>query len=68
MNRKCKQNIGYIRGVKFHILDSKTINVYKPKDMELEYFKERCNSLVKYLIDEGLFEEKRCRVNILQSN
>lgn len=59
------QRKGLINGVKFEIIDSRTINVWKPAGVDLYNFKGRCNFIVRYLIDEGFFSNKKCKVNII---
>ena len=62
---RTKNTSGLVNGVKFEIKNSDTINVWKPVNVEISQFKDRCNLIVKYLIDEGLFDKKKCRVNII---
>lgn len=62
---RTKNTSGLVNGIKFEIKNSDTINVWKPIDVEISQFKDRCNLIVKYLIDEGLFDKKKCRVNII---
>lgn len=56
---------GLINGVKFEIIDSNTINVWKPSELDLYSFRSRCNFIVRYLIDEGFFNNRKCKVNII---
>lgn len=63
--RKLKKIEGFVRGIKFEVVDDNTISIWKPNDIPVYAFRDRCNLLVKYLIDEGLFNKKQCRVNIL---
>jgi len=62
---RTKNTSGLVNGVKFEIKNSDTINVWKPVNVEISQFKDRCNLIVKYLVDEGLFDKKKCRVNII---
>lgn len=62
---RTKNTSGLVNGIKFEIKNSDTIDVWKPMDVEISQFKDRCNLIVKYLIDEGLFDKKKCRVNII---
>jgi hypothetical protein len=56
---------GLINGVKFEIIDANTINVWKPAELDLYSFRSRCNFIVRYLIDEGFFNNRKCKVNII---
>lgn len=56
---------GQIRGIKFLIKDNKTIRLWKPDDVEVENFRPLCDLVVKYIIDEGFFNKKNCKVEIV---
>jgi hypothetical protein len=62
---RTKNISGLVGGIRFEIKNSDTINVWKPTDIEITQFKDKCNLIVKYLIDEGLFNKKKCKVNII---
>lgn len=59
---------GKIRGVKFLIKDYNTIRIWKPSDVSMDNFKEKCNYIIKYLIDEGFFDKKHCRVEVINTD
>ena len=56
---------GKIRGIRFLIKDAKTIRIWKPADMPLEDFRPQCDLVVKYIIDEGFYNKKSCKVEIV---
>ena len=56
---------GKVRGIKFLVKDSSTIRVWKPVDLDMAEFKPQCDFIVKYLIDEGFFNKKSCRVEVV---
>lgn len=56
---------GIIRGVKFLIKNERTIKIWKPSEIDVEEFKPLCDLVVRYLIDEGFFKRKQCRVEIV---
>jgi len=64
-NQNMKNYEGEIRGVKFLIKDVRTIRVWKPADVEVDDFKPLCDLVVRYLIDEGFFKKKQCKVEIV---
>lgn len=59
------QKQGYIRGIKFLIKDTNTIRIWKPVDVEFTEFKQKCDSVIKYLIDEGFFTKHKCKVEVV---
>jgi hypothetical protein len=56
---------GKIRGVKFLIKDDRTVRIWKPANMPLEDFRPQCDLVVKYIIDEGFYTRKSCKVEIV---
>ena len=56
---------GLVNGIRFEIKDSFTIRVWKPDDVPFHDFKERCDLVVKYLIDEAVFDKKNCKVEVV---
>jgi len=56
---------GLVNGVKFEIKDENTIKIWKPIDVEFHDFKNKCDLVVKYLIDEGFFNKKKCKVQVV---
>ena len=59
------QKRGIINGVRFLIKNNSIIRIWKPEDIPFGEFKPRCNLIVKYLIDEGFFNKKECRVEVI---
>ena len=56
---------GYVGGIKFLIKDTNTIRIWKPTDVEFTDFKQRCDLVIKYLIDEGFFTKHKCKVEVV---
>lgn len=56
---------GKVNGIKFLVLDSKTIRIWKPTDLTFLQFKPKCDFVIKYLIDEGFFNKKSCKVEVV---
>jgi hypothetical protein len=56
---------GKIRNIKFLIKDTKTVRVWKPKEASLENFRPQCDLIIKYIMDEGFYKKKSCRVEII---
>lgn len=56
---------GYVYGIRFLIKTNHVIQVWKPIDLSFDDFKPRCNMVIKYLIDEGFYNKKQCRVEIV---
>jgi len=56
---------GMVRGVKFLIKDNNTIRIWKPVSEEFSEFKEKCDLVIKYLIDEGFFTKHKCKVEVV---
>ena len=56
---------GKIKNIKFLIKDAKTIRIWKPHNMSLDEFRPQCDLVVKYIIDEGFFNKKSCKVEIV---
>ncbi len=56
---------GKVRGIRFLVKDSSTIRVWKPADLDMAEFRPQCDYIVKYLIDEGFFNKKQCRVEVV---
>jgi hypothetical protein len=56
---------GMVRGIKFLIKDNNTIRIWKPVDVEFSDFKENCDLVIKYLIDEGFFSKHKCKVEVV---
>lgn len=56
---------GKIKGIKFLIKDAKTIRIWKPESMSVDEFRPQCDLVVKYIIDEGFFNKKTCKVEIV---
>jgi len=64
-NMSNSQKQGYVGGIKFLIKDTNTIRIWKPSDVEFTDFKERCDLVIKYLIDEGFFTKHKCKVEVV---
>ncbi len=56
---------GTIRNIKFLIDVDGTINVWKPNGISVAEFKPDCNYLIRYLIDEGFSDKKKCKIKII---
>lgn len=56
---------GKIKNIKFLIKDEKTVRIWKPDNMSLEEFRPQCDLVVKYIIDEGFYNKKTCKVEIV---
>jgi hypothetical protein len=56
---------GQIRGIRFLIKDEKSVRIWKPTDMSIEEFRPHCDLVVKYIIDEGFYSKKSCKVEIV---
>ena len=56
---------GYVGGIKFLIKDTNTIRIWKPTDVEFTDFKQKCDFVIKYLIDEGFFNKTKCKVEVV---
>lgn len=56
---------GKIKGIRFLVKDAKTIRIWKPDNMSLEEFRPQCDLVVKYIIDEGFYTKKTCKVEIV---
>ena len=56
---------GTIRGIRFLIKDEKSVRIWKPTDMTIEEFRPQCDLAVKYIIDEGFYSKKSCKVEIV---
>jgi len=59
---------GIVRNIKFQIENDITVKIWKPENVELLEFKENCDFVIKYLIDEGFLKSKRCRVKIMKKS
>ena len=60
-----KNYTGKIHGINFLVKDSKTIRIWKPSDLDMMEFRPQCDFVVKYLIDEGFFNKKQCKVEVV---
>jgi len=56
---------GLVNGVRFEIKDADTIKIWKPDGVSFSDFKERCDCVIRYLIDEGVFDKKKCKVEVI---
>lgn len=56
---------GLVSGIRFQIKDTNTIRIWKPVDTEFSNFKSKCDSVIKYLIDEGFFNKNKCKVEVV---
>jgi hypothetical protein len=56
---------GVVYGTKFQIKDKNTIRIWKSVDIEFSNFKDRCDLVIRYLIDEGFFNKTECRVEVV---
>lgn len=64
MNRNTSKR-GIVHGVRFEIKDTNTIKIWKPSHIELSDFRNKCNFIIKYLIDEGFYNKTKCRVEVV---
>lgn len=60
-----KKKSGYVNGIRFEIIDTNTIRIWKPLTVNFSNFKSKCDLTVKYLIDEGFFTKTKCRVEVV---
>ena len=56
---------GLVNGVRFEIKDASTIKIWKQVDVSFVDFKARCDCVIRYLIDEGVFDKKNCKVEVI---
>ena len=56
---------GLVNGVRFEIKDANTIKIWKPEEVSFVDFKARCDCVIRYLIDEGVFDKKNCKVEVI---
>lgn len=56
---------GKIKGIRFAIKDANTVRIWKPAAMSLDEFRPQCDLVVKYIIDEGFYTKKSCKVEIV---
>jgi hypothetical protein len=56
---------GLINGIRFEIKDADTIKIWKPAHVSFKDFKDRCDCIVRYIIDEALFDKKKCKVEVI---
>ena len=64
MNLTIKKR-GLINGIRFEIKDANTIKIWKPTNVSFKDFKNRCDCIVRYIIDEALFDKKKCKVEVI---
>jgi hypothetical protein len=64
MNLTIKKR-GLINGIRFEIKDTNTIKIWKPEGVRFVDFKSRCDCIVRYIIDEALFDKKNCKVEVV---
>ena len=64
MNLTIKRR-GLVNGVRFEIKDANTIKIWKPEDVSFVDFRGRCDCVIRYLIDEGVFDKKNCKVEVI---
>lgn len=63
--RSINHKSGIVYGTKFLIKDGNTIRIWKPSDIEFSDFKQKCDFVIKYLIDEGFFTKTKCKVEVV---
>ena len=56
---------GIVYGVRFEVKNANTIRIWKPSDIPFVEFRSKCDCIVKYLIDEGFFDKKNCKVEVV---
>lgn len=56
---------GFVYGIRFEVKNASTIRIWKPTNIEFFEFRSKCDCIVKYLIDEGFFEKKNCKVEVI---
>jgi hypothetical protein len=56
---------GLVNGIRFEIKDTNTVRIWKPDELSFVEFKDRCDCIVKYLIDEAIFDKKNCKVEVV---
>jgi len=56
---------GKIKGIRFLVKDAKTVRIWKPDGMSVDEFRPQCDLVVKYIIDEGFYTKKSCKVEII---
>ena len=55
---------GLINNVEFEVIDKTSVNIWLPKKTkDPAEFRDRCQLIIKYLVDEG-FLSKKCRVSV----
>jgi hypothetical protein len=54
-----------VNGIRFEIKDTNTIRIWKPDELSFVEFKDRCDCVIKYLIDEAIFDKKKCKVEVV---
>lgn len=64
MNLAIKRK-GLVNGVRFEIKDADTVKIWKPEEILFSDFKARCDCVIRYLIDEGIFDKKKCKVEVI---
>lgn len=64
MNLAIKRK-GLVNGVRFEIKDVDTVKIWKPEEIPFSEFKARCDCVIRYLIDEGIFDKKKCKVEVI---
>ena len=64
MNLTIKRK-GLVNGIRFEIKDVDTIKIWKPEEIPFTDFKDRCDCVIRYLIDEGIFDKKKCKVEVI---
>ncbi len=60
-----KPKFGLVYGVRFEVNKASTIRMWKPSDIAFYDFRSKCDCIVKYLIDEGFFDKKNCKVEVV---
>jgi len=56
---------GLVYGIRFEVKNTSTIRIWKPVYIPFYDFKSKCDCIVKYLIDEGFFDKKSCKVEVV---
>lgn len=56
---------GIVNGIRFEIKDSITIKIWKPDGIDFYDFKSKCDRVIRYLMDEGFFNNKKCKVEVV---
>lgn len=60
-----KPKNGFVYGVRFEVKNTNTIRIWKPSNITFYDFRSKCDCIVRYLIDEGFFDKKNCKVEVV---